>query len=487
MKKYLFILATAAIVASCSDTDTLKKDIQDGNGEAISFETYASKLTRAENSTALYTWAFVNHHASFQVWGYKSNDADNDIFAGQVVTVGGDQTETTYTYSPYRFWDKTAEKYYFYAAAPQQPTGDNPAWIWDFKDDDIDGAIANMDKGYFETSSTIAGTNLKNLTNAGPSATLTNTFKAANGDVDKMIASPCEFVQSRYAKATPEKVQLNFNHILSKLNIDIAKGTNVADNAYTVTLKEFAVYNVQSTGDFSESTAAVQNGTIDRWDNRSGSVTYYALTNQDPTTFVVTTTPNYIVESLVIPQEIDYKLVALDGEAKEAAAAVERVLYTDYTEYTTAKPNYIITEEQFDALKSSADLAEFKTAVGNNDVTQQQYDALINEITKVFPKDAVLATDAVATNPKPYFKIRYSITYPNNGPEDEFTAYYNLAAAFGAKAEDDNTTTYDDTKIAFNEGWQNTLHIIVNPDKIEFCADVAEWATKVEESIQVIK
>ena len=482
MKKSLFIIATAAIVVSCTDTNSIKRDIQENDG-AISFETYASKQTRAENSTALYTWAFVNHHSSFQVWGFKSNEPTNDIFKGLVVSVGGDQNTPTYTYSPARFWDKAAAKYHFYAAAPDMGTGDQK---WTFVPTAIQNA-ETLGSGYFTTSAVITGTNLKNLSNAGPSTNPTNTFKGVtDGDVDKMIASPCEFVQSRYAKANPEKVQLNFNHILSKLNITVAKGANVASNDFTVTLKEFAVYNVIKNGSFSEQNAAAQTGTNTRWTPGTEVVTYNALTNQSPATLNVTTTPNYIVESLVIPQNIDYKLVALDGAAKTAADAVARELYDTWDDYITAKPHYIITKEQFNALKSASDLDAFRTAMGNNEITQQQYDALINEITKVFPVDAVPATDAVTTNPKPYFKIKYSIKYPDN-VEDEFEAYYNLAAAFGATESDGNTENGDESIIEFNEGWQNTLHIIISPEKIDFTADVAEWATYKEESITVIK
>ena len=34
----------------------------------------------------------------------------------------------------------------------------------------------------------------------------------------------------------------------------------------------------------------------------------------------------------------------------------------------------------------------------------------------------------------------------------------------------------DATTYPFYEGWQNTLHIIINPTAITFTADVAEWA-----------
>ena len=122
MKKYLLLLATAAIVASCSDMDSIK-DIQNGNDEAISFETFTSKQTRAtENSTENYDWAFLDHHTTFQVWGFK-NTSSTAVFDGDVVTVDeatSPATGYTYTYSPIRYWDLAATKYEYYAAAPNE-------------------------------------------------------------------------------------------------------------------------------------------------------------------------------------------------------------------------------------------------------------------------------------------------------------------------------------------------------------------------------
>ena len=80
-------------------------------------------------------------------------------------------------------------------------------------------------------------------------------------------------------------------------------------------------------------------------------------------------------------------------------------------------------------------------------------------------KYQALSTDGKELNtgtPEVYIKISYTI----NG--EIFNAYYNLAAAFGAKTANET--------IAFNEGWQNTLTITISPDVITFTADAAEWA-----------
>lgn len=83
----------------------------------------------------------------------------------------------------------------------------------------------------------------------------------------------------------------------------------------------------------------------------------------------------------------------------------------------------------------------------------------------------------------PYIKIAYSI-YSYN-PKDNnkannkehYIAYYNLAKIFGVK------TTGD--KLAFNEGWQNTLNITISPEIIEFDAKVAPWADQKIEDLTI--
>ena len=193
MKKYLFILATAAIVASCSSNDTFKQinTAEDGeNGAAIGFTSFTDKVTKAtaENSDALYTWTFFDHQESFKVWARKAGQATNEIFNGTTVSVTAPvapATAYTYAYSPARFWDKNAAKYHFYAAAP----ADNS---WTFVDDNINGD-ASLNAGYFTTSTTLNGVNLKSVTNGGPDANLDNIFKTATladgstKDIDKLI------------------------------------------------------------------------------------------------------------------------------------------------------------------------------------------------------------------------------------------------------------------------------------------------------------
>ncbi|MBO7050501.1 MAG: fimbrillin family protein [Bacteroidaceae bacterium] len=83
----------------------------------------------------------------------------------------------------------------------------------------------------------------------------------------------------------------------------------------------------------------------------------------------------------------------------------------------------------------------------------------------------------------PYIKIDYSIYSYNTKDgskltnKEHYTAYYNLAYVFGEKT--------DGNKVAFNEGWMNTLNITISPTTIKFDAKVAPWAEKLNEDLTI--
>ena len=442
MKKYLLIIAaTASILAGCADNDSLKRDIQ--NDEAISFESFTTKQTRAtENSQATYSWEFFDHHTTFQVWGYKNTSA-TAVFNGDEVTVSSDNASTptyTYTYAPIRYWDKAATSYQYYAAAPSEA-----GWT-------LNGvtSIATQNAGYFTTNSTLKGTNI-----ADGTTNYYNSFKGAknsdnsDGDIDKLIAAPKVVYKAYFS----QPVQLNFIHILSRLNVTIKKDEILKDQ--TVIVKKLEVHNLKSVGAFDESGAASQNGNNSRWTASGTAVTYAAPEDIEVTSTITTSNqnpdPQYLIQSLVIPQDAAYESIALDGEAHTAAAAE---LFT---------------------------LAEYNAYFGTN-LDADQFDALTDAQKTKIP--AVVAANAIASTTIPYLVITYTIQDLTMDPApaaEEFTAYFNLAAAF--KMDGTNVNNVDKTKLPFNEGWQNTLHITLSPDAIEFCAKVAEWSTVEEELI----
>lgn len=510
MKKELFLLATAAtLFAACTKTEDFRDVSYLQNAEndgSIDFTSFAENATKgvAENSDALYTWTFFNHQESFQVWGRKSTQYSNEIFGGTKVTVASAAPAEgyTYTYSPARFWDKSASSYHFYAAAPAQPEGDEPAWTWTFNATDITSA-ANLDKGYFTTSSTLNGVNLQSVTNGRASAGLKNIFKTATladgttKDIDKLIAAPCPVAQTYYNRATPNAVNLNFIHILSKLNITISsKLYDASDDYYDVELLDFKVRGIPNVGSFNEKDEDfTEHGKNIRWTLTSPTTNKMDILTEiddnenkidvaEPTAANTTGAKTYIVESLIIPQEIEYERIALDG-AVHAAQVADAVPFADYEEYTQAKHDDVtrLTQEQFNALFASSGV--FKAWSAYTDITGEALKEDTDNGENTFNTRVLEATKTPAINiekyeapTKPYFTITYSID------GDIFTQNYNLAAAFlgytndNKKASDlSDLVAGDPKKFGFYEGWQNTLNIIINPTAIEFTADVAEWST----------
>ena len=74
--------------------------------------------------------------------------------------------------------------------------------------------------------------------------------------------------------------------------------------------------------------------------------------------------------------------------------------------------------------------------------------------------------DGSTTETEPYIAISYSVYNSTETTPEDFVAYYNLATLFGKNG----TQT-----LAFNEGWQNTLNITIEPGLISFDAKVAAW------------
>jgi hypothetical protein len=536
-KSYLMIAAAVAMFTACEDNDTFRKDIQNNsseNGEAIGFTSFTEKVTKAENSESLYTWTFFDHQESFQVWARKSNQPNKEIFDGTTVSVEKvDPTTYNYTYSPDRYWDKLAENYNYYAAAPDPATITGAAWEWDFKDDGITTTDpTSINKGYFKINDNkfaLNGVNLQSKENAvsGKYATanLRNVFKTAKvtkgtteyKDVDLLIADDAPVARAFYNKANPEAVNLNFIHILSKLNITISTSLPISgDNAHDVDLLAFEVKNVPNTGSFNENTANLSTNkkwirwTLDDDTNPTKTDIATGIEAYDATTYEIdgpkavdvpytnavapapvseATTPGkiYIVESLIIPQEINYQRVALDG-LDHPAVNEPAVPFSSYQEYTESKPveDPRITAAELNRLtKTVENKLVFKTwdeykvlegATNDEDI----FNELVEEASKVKAVN-ILAYDEPS---EPYFTITYSID------GEVFTANYNLAAAFLNKTNDETKTENNlvspwEGTFGFYEGWQNTLNIIINPSAIQFTADVAEWSSNTEVSYEV--
>ena len=91
----------------------------------------------------------------------------------------------------------------------------------------------------------------------------------------------------------------------------------------------------------------------------------------------------------------------------------------------------------------------------------------------LIPQEAayeVVSLDGTEKGNAPYLYINYSIDSEN------FYAYYNLAALFGAT---------DGESLMFNEGYQNNLYITIGASAIEFDADAYVWQDDNSSNLEV--
>lgn len=416
MKRLFILSAAVAALASCSNSEVITEvnepQVPD---KAIAFETFSSNATRgagdpSENSGQTETDGLEGHHNNFQVWGYKDVQTTY-VFDRVTVSYTGGQTGS-WNYSPIHFWDKNANSYEFYACAPATDSDATPSFTL-IKQATSSATQAN---DYF----TLSDVTLQNVTSSkaeyvqslkdnqvtnsvnesGVTSYTPITYGDAQANTDYMIANACKVENNNFGNS----VQLHFNHILSRLNITVKKGTGLQGNGIKVKLNSLTVKNLVAKGNFDESAASenLASGTHNRWTLDNQSLVSYvanplvkvnnAAQGEQDNSNLVESDEKYVLQSLVMPQEVTYEPVKRDGSDNES---------------------------------------------------------------------------------EPYLKLVYTIV--NGTYEETFKAYFNLAAAFGADAT--NNTT-----IAFNEGWQNTLHITIDATQITFTPDVYRWMDKENEN-----
>ncbi len=303
-KSYFLMAAAATMFAACSQSDVLNEVQVQDEAQAIGFSTYAGKVTRAENSTAEEVTKLELHHGSFKVWGYKDTYT-GFVFDNVKVTADG---AGNWTYNPKKYWDKAATSYQFYAAAPAD-------YAWILKPNETSQADDSFELENFS----LLGRSLDEVT-------LQNTFASVD-DQDLMIASPCEMDRSKYATSLPaSKVNLKFNHILSRLNVTVNKGSNIKDEMLNVT--SFKVCNLKNTGNFNEKADLGENiltvGTNKRWTTTNNT---YDIEGNGMNNVAQNNAGNqYIFQALVIPQPAGFEIV--DRAAVSATAPYFIIEYT---------------------------------------------------------------------------------------------------------------------------------------------------------------
>ena len=329
MKKYLFILATAAIVASCSNTDTIKEVVYPD--APIGFAAYADVATKANTNNKTNLDFF---YPTFNVFGYKYtddwkvvfNEETNEYFEqdgqGNVVFDGTGEAPSSewstpisgWYYEGVRYWDKFATKYKFGAYVPAAAASEVD---FAYNNDTDDGVITI---GSSSSKITVETTNLM----ATPAEQLAYTGFTK----DYMTA---------LSHATSSPVSLTFTHELSKFDIKLALNDQVITNQ-PVTVKEITVHNMNGTSYYDSSKESAE-GFLSGWATPVTEITYSVkgvgnatdgyqlnLDIDDQTTGDQNYDGFYVFEGLMIPQTIQKS-----ATASQLAELNEACLYVKYT------------------------------------------------------------------------------------------------------------------------------------------------------------
>lgn len=312
-KSYLMLVASAAIFAACSETEKIQENLQDNEPTAIGFTSYSQKATRGNTDVAT---NLEYYHNKFAVYGTKQNVNDATdiqyVFGGKATAVGvQDGVTCTYQtsadavlgdwkYDDPRFWDKQAT-YDFIAYAPAATA--NPIRYYY-------GAVKAQvgDAGsYFKTSSDyiLTGTNIQ--ATATKAEKIKGFNEAGNGDLDLMISDS----EAQNGNGHDTYVNLEFRHILSKLNITIGQAEALYNS--DVTIKEVKVTGLKDKGSYNEQNYnATANPKVSGWtagvDNNTYALHYTGSQVLDKGQYVATVfqagDPYFFIESLVMPQTI---------------------------------------------------------------------------------------------------------------------------------------------------------------------------------------
>ena len=324
MRKSYFVLiaAVATTLASCSN-DLFLDDNQDNQGY-IGFTSFSEQSTRGDKTDKK---NLEFYHNTFAVFGTKVNKKDATkfqyVFGGKPVTGTLNPAGVTCTYqgatpdavlgdwkyTDPRFWDKQAN-YNFIAYAPV--SDDNPISYYYSAANALVGADGNQ----FKTKApyVLKATNLQATATEAEKIT---GFNVDGEDLDLMISAP----NPQDGAAHSAEVNLVFRHILSKINVTVAK--SLALQGCTVTVKNITISGLNDQGTYTESNYDNSTATIvSGWEaTKSDPYTYnlaYSTTvgqalndgtidNTKLPTEVGYFTPGkpyYFIESLLLPQAI---------------------------------------------------------------------------------------------------------------------------------------------------------------------------------------
>lgn len=311
MKRTVYLLATVALVAGCSqsevlvDTETPVIQVQNN----IGFDTFVNKATRAANSTAL-----NDFYSAFNVYGWKTVGNENPTCVFNNITVSyfnaddgsgtepsaewGENPQTGWYYNDIRYWDKMATGYQFSAYTPTDADANCTA----------DGVIT------IGTSENPVTVETANLMEDAPSATLAYSGFAS----DYMTAQSTESNNNN-------KVSLIFKHLQTKLNIRIMLDESIT-TAQDVSVQKIEVHNLGNKGYYASDATAT--GTVSGWTITEASDQYVPTAGN---VYSLNATNNYngcyVLEQLILPQTIE----KADADIPSLSEYSEACIYVEYT------------------------------------------------------------------------------------------------------------------------------------------------------------
>lgn len=280
MKKNYFMLAAATMMlAACAETDLVNEIAVEETPQAIGFETFADKVTRAVtdikdqsgNVTQSNTTKLESYHSSFGVWAYKTTTTTTNVmpnFKVQTTDQGNTWTYAAVNNQPLKYWDKNA-KYSFYAYAPYVADGVSET-----------SGVISIENGEYAANENLQ-TTLSTTLNSSKFSGIGEASSEAS--TDWMIAAQITEYDT-YANPVNEV----FSHIMSKI---VVKLISTVPNT---TINSVSVNNVYGSGEYNGSTwvpagnAKSINGTIPNGETSVG-------------TLVTASTAYYVMEYLLIP------------------------------------------------------------------------------------------------------------------------------------------------------------------------------------------
>lgn len=321
LMRKISLLAVAAVMFTACAQDSFLNNIQESaQPNTIGFTSFSQKGTKGDPSI---NTNLEYYHNTFVVYGtYKSRN-DNSIqyvFGGKATAAGAqagvvctyqtpnpDPLLGDWKYTDPRYWNRQAD-YDFIGYAPS-----NAPLTYYYSDADKE---VGDNSNYFKTSSdyVLTGTNLQ------ATATESTKIKGFTGDgkdLDLMISEKNSEAGDA-AHTTP--VNLEFRHILSKLNVSFSKAESL--QGVEVKITSVKITGLKDQGDYLQTRYATSPAKVSGWVAASSAnqATYklaytgtqvlnngdYQDTDANPATpdVFVKGAPFYFIESLVMPQTI---------------------------------------------------------------------------------------------------------------------------------------------------------------------------------------